>query len=383
MKRGSSRTAKCTTRLAVVAVMAVGGVVAMPAAAVATTYATARPPIDVLPVNPAAEIGRPGLAGWIGTPGYTATAYGTPGDFPDAAVSASIAAGSGTGGGGAMFFDPGNEPNARLVQDVDLTAFAARISSGEVNDLGLVAFLGGFGSSPDTVDIQLTPLDALGQALVTPTRIPGPTASERGNQTMLAARGDHLPLPSASRSVRLELIATGQPGQKNHGYADEIILMLGNRPSGPIYQTPAGGGPSSVAQTIDRQAPPTGPAPDPGIPGRPTITFGKQAPVLLKRNRGLLLDPRATVACPDDGLTCPVTLKARTRAGEVIATGTVKIRANGTARPRLTVKAAAARKLRRGARIRVTIDVAAAVGRRPPSATATRNATLQLPTTKR
>jgi hypothetical protein len=139
----------------------------------AGAYTSSSGPGNLL-VNGAAEEAGVGVPGWAGTQGYTTTAYGAPGEYPSLAVSESM----GSLGGGARFFDPGSVTTATLTQMVDLSAYAAAIDADQqAIDFG--GWLGGYGSSPDTVDMVVTPLDSSGSPISAPWVLYGPTATQR------------------------------------------------------------------------------------------------------------------------------------------------------------------------------------------------------------
>ncbi|MGB7157297.1 MAG: hypothetical protein WBD40_04475 [Tepidisphaeraceae bacterium] len=347
-------------RLTCAAVLAAASSATLPAIASALTAATARPAADILPVNPAAEIG-PGAVGWTGTQGYTITPYGAPGEYPSPAVSASI--GNGIVAGGGAFFDPGSEPNARLSQDIDLARFQSKIATGELNELFFTAWLGGYGGSPDTVDLQVAPLDVTGQPLANPTRLAGPTAAERDNTTAILQRIGTAPLPSATTAVRVELIATGQPGQKNHGYADEVILIPSSKAGPPR---------NAFGNHGDR---------DPA----PVVRFATRTPTVFRRDGRLRLNPGATISCPRTRYACRTELVARiNRSNKSIAHKTITIKHGLSAAPILTLTSAARTALLDGQRLRTTITVSSElIPDLISSARAQRTTVLRLPTMRR
>lgn len=323
---------------AVVAATAIA-LLALSAIANATTFATARPADMVLVSNPGAEVG-PGAPGWSGTLGYTTTAYGSPGEYPSPGVAETIASG-GSEGGGNGFFDPGTDPDATLSQVADLTRFGAQIAAGEFDSLWITGWLGGWEDSPDTVDLSATPLDAVGVPVGPALQLAGPTASERGNVTALLQRTGILALPPATRLVRVQLSAHGQPGLKNHGYADEIVLWLGHHIDPNAVARPAASGPVGT-----RRAP------------RPTVKFGEQAPVAVRSGRRVLVKPRARVHCPNQTPGCTARVVVRQRStGAVIGTATVQVSPNASSVPTAYLRSRARDAIVAGASIRAVITV--------------------------
>ncbi|MGB7157296.1 MAG: hypothetical protein WBD40_04470 [Tepidisphaeraceae bacterium] len=331
----------CHVHLSGIAALAAALAISSPAtaSAVASTIAATDPPEEILPINPAAEIG-PGAVGWTGTPGYTSTRYGARGEFPSPAVSASI--GTAGIGGGVAFFDPGHQPDARLAQDVDLARYQSRIINDELNELAVTVWLGGYGSSQDTVDLQVTPLNAMGQRLTSSTRLAGPSATERGNSTAMLQRTGSTLLPPATTRVRVELIATGTPGEKNHGYADEVILSLWHR-DGPPPRNPWGSYWGEYPGTM--------------------VRFGPGAPAVIRFGRRLLLDPRATIDCSPSpgaarGFTCSTSIVARdARSGMLVAHQTLILRPGQRVVPVLRLTRGARTALTRGESLHATVTI--------------------------
>jgi hypothetical protein len=112
-------------------------------------------------------------------------------------------------------------------QTVSLSNWAAKITTGAV-DYELTAWLGGKGAIPDNAMIQLNFKNGAG-SLVGGTVTLGPvTNTQRANQTKLIKRAKVGSVPSAARSVLVQVIFIDADGAVAHAYADNITFKLRN-----------------------------------------------------------------------------------------------------------------------------------------------------------
>ncbi len=328
----------------IAALVAASVTAGLAASAVGSTFATARPTELILLANPGAE-SAPGLPGWSGTPGYAAAAYGTVGEYPSRAVAESIASG-GPVGGGRHFFDPGYEPSAVLTQDANLDRFAARIADGEYNALGVTGWLGGWAGSPDTVNLVAIPLDSSKQPLAPPRTLAGPTVAERGGETMLVQRAATLALPPATRLVRVQLQANGEPGKKNHGYADEIVLYLTHQGDAPAIPAAAKANGTPIAPV-----------------GRGRFRFasvrvGRRRPRVRRVGRRLIVLPHIRAICPKQTFRTTCTIQTQiTRHGRAIARTKTRVRSGARVMPQIALRGMTKRAIAAGKRLHATITV--------------------------
>jgi hypothetical protein len=304
--------------------LAAGVLLCMACPSWAGAFTDSSSPENLLVDSGAEEAGGSGVPGWTGTSGYTTTLYGEAGEYPSLAVSESMTGGAEPPylGGGYRFFDPGTEPTATLTQVVDLSSHAATIDEDqETIDFG--GWLGGYGSSPDTVDMVVTPLDGDGDPTSEPWVLYGPTAAQREDRTMMIDEawdnihgwretGEseyQLMVPPGTRSVRVELVAReNESGEsKNHGYADELSLsVLHRQPPGFGSPAPGVGGalPEGAASPPNNLL-----GPGQGIVVRPTVRAVRRM-ALERRHRRTLLNTGIVVGCPSGGPPCEFTATA-------------------------------------------------------------------------
>jgi hypothetical protein len=160
------------------------------------------------------------IPGWS-VNGVNVVRYGT-GNFPSQASP-------GPQNRGLQFFTGGNNnPFANASQVISLASGAAGIDTGQVT-YTLSAWLGGFGSENDLAQVAVVFNDAAGQSLATAT-IVGPFAVERGNITGLQERTGAGLVPVGTRSATVIVSMVRTTGTYNHGYADNISLILGAPP---------------------------------------------------------------------------------------------------------------------------------------------------------
>jgi hypothetical protein len=366
------------THVRLIIALAVSGLLWIACPASAQTISSS--PYNLL-VDGAAEEAGSGVPGWVGTPGYTTTAYGTSGEYPGLAVSESMAmvvAGPTWLGGGARFFDPGAVTTAMLSQVLDVSSHAATIDADQqAIDFG--GWLGGYGSSRDMVEMVVTPLDAGAKPTSDPWVLRGPTAAQREDRTTLIDEGyvntyDHQTgdwgfqpiVPPGTRSVRVELIAReNEAGEtKNHGYADELSLSLWGRSSG----APAGPliAPQSGAAVLPLPA--------------PTVKSVRRM-ALEDRHTVMVLNTGIDVGCPPGGPSCRVTATVTGPIGRSVARKTttgrteITLMSGGKTRVRLRLSNAVTAAVRGHRRPRVRVAVTARQGP-APLVTVTRTATL-------
>jgi hypothetical protein len=110
-----------------------------------------------------------------------------------------------------------------MTQRRDLSALAEAIDGGCVRGL-LSGWLGGFINQNDGMELTATFRDHSEKDLKTLT-LSTVTAADRGNKTGLLFREQAGVVPTGTRSVLVELRATGSTGL-NDGYADNLSLVL-------------------------------------------------------------------------------------------------------------------------------------------------------------
>jgi hypothetical protein len=211
-------------------------VIAATAASMAGTEgAGAAIPSGNLVLNPGAEDG-PGSTdtstvmtppSWTTSGALTAVQYGSPGGFPDFTVRDSV-------GGGVNFFAGGNNSASIAEQTIDVSAAAPEIDSNDAYAT-LSAYLGGFSGQRDNMTIAGLFEDQDGQVFQQGLFVGPVTPEDRANQTTLLLRSMSVSIPAGTRTMHVTLIANGQDGTFNDGYADNVSLTLhqGQPPAPP------------------------------------------------------------------------------------------------------------------------------------------------------
>jgi hypothetical protein len=183
------------------------------------------PPGNLL-LNPGAEDG-PGSTdattgnpppSWMVAGPLTAVQYGAAGGFPDTTVRDSV-------NGGVSFFAGGNGSSSVADQQVDVSAAAPEIDANDAYAT-LSAYLGGFESQRDNMTVIGSFEDQDGNALQQVLFIGPVTPEERGGKTTLLLRSQSVSIPVGTRTMHVSLIANGQDGAYDDGYADNISLTL-------------------------------------------------------------------------------------------------------------------------------------------------------------
>jgi hypothetical protein len=163
--------------------------------------------------------GQPVIApeGWQTTGSLTAIQYGGDGTY--------LQAGQGAPDGGSNYFagGPGGAVST-ATQTVSLSRDAAAIDTGTTTAT-LSAWLGGWSSQEDSATVQATFLKASGTA-TKGLKIGPVTAGQRRGETKLLPRMAKTLVPSGTRSIKIEIVATRATGVYNDGYADDISLVL-------------------------------------------------------------------------------------------------------------------------------------------------------------
>jgi hypothetical protein len=199
----------------------------------------------------------PPPAGWQQIPNFTTIAYGSAG-FPSLADSTQI-------GGGRNFFsggpDAGFGPASGVVQDIDLSPFAADLDGPNVTAT-LSADLGGSGAHPDSASAVVVFLDEASSTGTGAVGLEAVTPEDRGNQTGFVHRTGCARLNPGTRRAHVQITSSNSDGGYNDGYADNVTVTLSTSPC-----------PEPVAEL----PPPT--QPQPGATGNVTPVSGE---VLVK-----------------------------------------------------------------------------------------------------
>jgi hypothetical protein len=162
-----------------------------------------------------------GLPNWrAGAPqvAMTVVPYNAPGGFPSLATDSVPAV------HGFNLFAGGNSAVAVSIQDIDVSALAAGIDTGNVS-YDCSADLGGYFDQEDNATVEYDFLDQathlLSQVILGPV-----TAADRGNLTGLLHRDATAVVPAQTRTVEVIVTLTQAAGPYNDGYADNISLVL-------------------------------------------------------------------------------------------------------------------------------------------------------------
>lgn len=200
-----------------------------------TQDAGAAIPSGNLVLNPGAEDG-PGATdsstvmeppSWTTSGALTAVQYGSAGGYPDFTVRDSV-------GGGVNFFAGGNSSGSIGDQAIDISAAAPEIDANDAYAT-LSGYLGGFESQRDNVTVGAIFEDQDGQGLSQVLFIGPVTPDDRAQKTTLLLRSMSASVPVGARTAHVTLIANGQDGTFNDGYADNISFTLhkGQPPAPP------------------------------------------------------------------------------------------------------------------------------------------------------
>ena len=163
-------------------------------------------PVVNLVENPGAELQPVPGAGWTAVSGDWSIARGDD------------AGGSGTHSGDNFFWG-GQSAAAELLQEIDLGAYRGWIGDGtKVADL--IGWIGSWSGDADRSGIVLEWLDAAGQTLASTST----GLLDAASWTRISM--PRVPIPAASATARLRLLAERQSGSDNNGYLDDLHLHL-------------------------------------------------------------------------------------------------------------------------------------------------------------
>jgi hypothetical protein len=158
------------------------------------------------------------IPAWVQKGNFTVVQYGSPGGFPDAAVSKAIR-------GGKKFFAGGPaNPSSGATQVVNVATRVVAIDAGKLTAT-LAGYLGGFSGQRDSLTVTATFRDVSGNKLGGITIGPV-TPAQRGNNTTMLAKSATAKLPAKTRSIEVALHAVRTDGSYNDGYADNLSLTL-------------------------------------------------------------------------------------------------------------------------------------------------------------
>ncbi|MGE5277812.1 MAG: S-layer homology domain-containing protein [Acidobacteriota bacterium] len=171
-------------------------------------------------VNGGAEAGTGStLTGWTVVTGTTESiSYATGGGFPTAASPGPPVRGANFFAGGCCAV------TSQIRQSVDVSSAAAQIDADAVS-FQLSGYLGGFSGQDNNAQVTITFLDGSSGTLGSPVTIGPVLAADRNSVTGLLPRTAAGGVPAGTRSVRVDLIQTGD-GFYNDGYADNLSLVL-------------------------------------------------------------------------------------------------------------------------------------------------------------
>jgi hypothetical protein len=145
----------------------------------------------------------------------TQIVYGAPGGYPLASEAPP--------GSGVQFFGGGINSQTIAVQEIDVSALAARIDAGEIT-YRLAGAFGGYFIDDDAAMLAVFfegDSGALGNVL-----IGGYTSADRGGDTGLLPDSAQGTLPPGTRSLDVILEAIRANGESNDGYSDDLSLVL-------------------------------------------------------------------------------------------------------------------------------------------------------------
>jgi len=182
-------------------------------------------------VNPGAEAGAGSSNGgvvpvpsWqeLTASTFTAVKYGATGGFPTKSSPGPANRGKNFFAGG-----PDGTESATAVQVVKLSKYVTAIQAGKAT-FKLQGWLGGLGSKSDSGFIEIDWKTGLrGHGTVTGSATLGPvTPAQRGDVTGLIAQATSGTVPKGTRSVLVQLSLLGSGGSYNHGFADNLSLVL-------------------------------------------------------------------------------------------------------------------------------------------------------------
>jgi hypothetical protein len=127
---------------------------------------------------------------------------------------------------GLNYFAGGpNTSASTATQTIDVSSLASVIDKNVV-EVTLMGQLGGYSVETDTMTVKATfrsqTLQQLGQLSIGPV-----TAVDRSDTTTLLRRSAITKVPTATRQIVITMVAVGQEGSYNYGYADDLSLKLG------------------------------------------------------------------------------------------------------------------------------------------------------------
>jgi hypothetical protein len=153
-------------------------------------------------VNPGAEAGPSSptgapvsVPGWITSSAFTVIPYGSPGGYPTASDF-------GPGDRSSQFFAGGNAVTSTATQDINVSANAADIATGQVG-CEVSGWLGGFLDQNDGASVSVTFFNGasnLGAFSIGPV-----TAADRSNLTSLYYRSNAAMVPVGTNLIRVTL----------------------------------------------------------------------------------------------------------------------------------------------------------------------------------
>jgi hypothetical protein len=123
------------------------------------------------------------------------------------------------------FFAGGNSSGSIADQTIDVSVAAPEIDASDAY-VTLSGYLGGFEGQRDNMTVAGTFEDQDGQTFQQIAFIGPVTDEERADQTTLLLRSQSVSIPPGTRTMHVTMIANGQDGTFNDGYADNISLTL-------------------------------------------------------------------------------------------------------------------------------------------------------------
>ena len=233
-------------------------------------------PAGNLVVNPGAEDGPAPAGGCSGTPtrpGWTADqndmgscSYSYGGGYPTSNTASP---------GGSYFFVGSVSPVSRASQIVDVSGAAPEIDAGKAGAT-LAADLGGFGGQDDFAIVKLVYRNGSSSEIGTPLALPKTTNADRGGQTKFLRKSAHGQIPVGTRTIKVEIIATG--GASNDGYTDNIELTLSDYVPPPPPPPPPSGGTTTTTPPPPATTPPVTTTPPRPLPPPRTPSGGSAPP---------------------------------------------------------------------------------------------------------
>lgn len=127
-------------------------------------------------------------------------------------------------GEGENYFWGGKNTNSTVEQMTDVSPIQQEIDAGKVS-YELSGLLGGYRSQNDRAKLVADFLDA-GKDVLHSTQIGYVTNADRDNVTRMMRKESTGTVPRNTRTIRFRLIAVGEEGANNDGYADELSMVL-------------------------------------------------------------------------------------------------------------------------------------------------------------